>query len=109
MRCEDGSFGRAMVPSGLPRESTKRSSFETATEAGTWKKGILGAARNVRDETTPCDARARRNGDEVAARGEFHPKLSSRGAVRSRRAFLLRRPPSRKAKSLPETARTGYL
>ena len=88
MRCENGSFGHAMVPSGLPRESTKRSSFETATEAGTWKKGVLGAARNVRDETTPCDARSRRNGYEVATRLGANYIRNCLAAARSGRGGL---------------------
>jgi enolase len=35
---EDGSFGRAAVPSGLPRGLTRRSNCATATRAASWAK-----------------------------------------------------------------------
>ena len=127
VRCEDGSFGHTTVPSGVSTE--EREALELRDGDGTRYAGkeVLRAVRDVRDEITPAvlgldaadrelvrpdDDRPRRNGDQVAARGEFHPKPSSRGAFRavvlSRRAFLLRSQPLRKAKSPPETARTGY-
>ena len=128
MRCEDGSFGRATVPSGA--STGEREALELRDGDGTRYAGkeVLRAVRDVRDETTPATlGRAvadRRRVDrtmtdldetetESLARGELHPKPSSRGAfravVRSRQAFLFRSQPLRKAKSPPETARTGYL
>ena len=54
VRCEDGSFGRAMVPSGASTGEHEALELRDGDGARYMGKGVLGAVRNVRDEIAPA-------------------------------------------------------
>ena len=54
VRCEDGSFGRAMVPSGASTGEHEALELRDGDGSRYMGKGVLGAVRNVRDEIAPA-------------------------------------------------------
>ena len=54
MRCEDGSFGRATVPSGASTGEREALKLQDGDGSGYAGKGVLRGIGNIRDETAPA-------------------------------------------------------
>ena len=85
MRCEDGSFGRAVVPSGA--SAGKREALELRDGDGNRYagKGVLRAVRNVRDETAPATLGL--DGTETKLRLGTNPVRAHQGAASGKSRF----------------------